>query len=343
MNKKQEIQYHLIFWILFIILEVFSDIVFKDNLDSFNLYLLHNIEFLLLQIGVFYIVYSWLAPKCVPQKKWGNLFLGLLGILLLFAALRYIFEEVILYAITGYHNYYPDSLRPLYYIFDNSYYAFRIFLLALVFYFVKHLLNTKQEINALKLKKKQAELRALKSQLSPHFLFNTLNSFYAEALDVNSKLSDDILKLSEMLRYITYEQEKEFVFLKEELRFLENYISLFQRRFDDNLFIEKSFPKNTKNYKIPALLLLHFIENTFKHGVLDNREEPVFLKLTIMDEYLEFSLNNAIKTDQHLDVGGIGYKNIEQRLHLLFKKTYELKHFQKENRYFVFLKIPLKN
>ncbi len=342
MNKKQEIQYHLIFWLLFVLMEVFSDIVFKNNLDSFNLYLLHNIEFLLLQIGVFYLVYLWLAPKSIPQRKWGYLFLGLLGLLLLFAGMRYFLEEVILYSITGYHNYYPDSLRPLYYIFDNSYYAFRIFLLALVFYFVKFLLNTKQEINQLKLKKKQAELRALKSQLSPHFLFNTLNSFYADTLELSPKLSDDILKLSEMLRYITYEQKSEFVFLTDELRFLNNYISLFQRRFDNNLFIKKSFPKNTTDYKIPALLLLHFVENAFKHGVLDNKEQPVSLEMKIVGDELEFKINNFIKENENLDNQGIGYKNIKHRLDLLFKKNYQLKHFQKENRYFVCLKIPLR-
>lgn len=341
MNKKQEIQYHLIFWILFILMEIFSDIVFKNNLDSFNLYLLHNIEFLFLQISFFYIVYLWLAPKYIPQKKWGSLVLGLAGILLLFAGMRYFLEEVLLYSITGYHNYYPNSLRPLYYIFDNSYYAFRIFLLALVFYFVKHLLTTKQEINQLKLKKKQAELRALKSQLSPHFLFNTLNSFYADALEVNSKLSDDILKLSEMLRYVTYENENDFVLLKDELHFLNNYITLFQRRLDGNLVIQTAFPKQPNKYKVPALLLLHFVENAFKHGILDAKEQPIKLSIAIIEGRLIFKISNAFESSQRFDARGIGYKNIQKRLEILFKKSYTLEHLQEENRYFVSLEIPL--
>jgi len=341
MNKKQEIRYHIIFWVLFLLMEVFSDIVFKNAIEKPNEYLLHNLEFLVLQMGIFYLVYLKIAPKTIPVKKWAYLILALILCILLFAGLRYVLEEIVLYKITGFHNYYPNSLRPLFYIFDNSYYAFRIILLSLVFYFVKHQLKVNQQYNELKLEKKQAELQILKSQLSPHFLFNTLNSFYADALEVNSKLSDDILKLSEMLRYVTYQNE-EFVLLKDELNFLNNYIILFKRRFEGGLFIKSSYPEFTKPYKVPTLFLIHFIENAFKHGVLNDAKNPIQLHIEIIKEQLVFKIENAFKPQDNYDERGIGYKNITQRLQLMFGKDYQLKHFQKENKYFVELQLPLK-
>lgn len=341
MNKKQEIRYHIIFWILFLLMEVFSDIVFKNAIENPNEYLLHNLEFLVLQMGIFYLVYLKIAPVTIPVKKWAYLILALILCILLFAGLRYVLEEIVLFKITGFHNYYPNSLRPLFYIFDNSYYAFRIILLSLVFYFVKHQLKVNQQYNELKLEKKQAELQVLKSQLSPHFLFNTLNSFYADALDVNSKLSDDILKLSEMLRYVTYQNE-EFVLLKDELNFLNNYIILFKRRFEGSLYIKNSYPEFTKPYKVPTLLLIHFVENAFKHGVLNDAKNPIQLHIEIVKEQLVFKIENAFKPQDNYDENGIGYKNITQRLQLMFGKNYQLKHFQKENKYFVELQLPLK-
>lgn len=341
MNKKQEIRYHIIFWVLFLLMEVFSDIVFKNAIENPNEYLLHNLEFLVLQMGIFYLVYLKIAPVTIPVKKWAYLILALILCILLFAGLRYVLEEIVLFKITGFHNYYPNSLRPLFYIFDNSYYAFRIILLSLVFYFVKHQLKVNQQYNELKLEKKQAELQVLKSQLSPHFLFNTLNSFYADALDVNSQLSDDILKLSEMLRYVTYQNE-EFVLLKDELNFLNNYIILFKRRFEEGLFIKNSYPEFTKPYKVPTLLLIHFVENAFKHGVLNDAKNPIQLHIEIVKEQLVFKIENAFKPQDNYDENGIGYKNITQRLQLMFGKNYQLKHFQKENKYFVELQLPLK-
>jgi LytS/YehU family sensor histidine kinase len=246
-----------------------------------------------------------------------------------------------LFKITGFHNYHPNSLRPFFYVFDNSYYAFRIFLLGLVFYFVKHQLKVNQQLHQLTLEKKQAELQVLKSQLSPHFLFNTLNSFYADALEVDSKLSDDILKLSEMLRYVTYGSE-DFVLLKDELNFLDNYIALFKRRFDGQLFIHKSFPKNVNGYQVPSLLFIHFVENAFKHGILNDKENPIQFQIEIRQEHLVFKIENTFRPQAHYAEKGIGYKNISQRLNLMFKKQYNLEHFQKENKYFVKLKFPLK-
>lgn len=189
-------------------------------------------------------------------------------LILVFAGLRYLLEEVILFEITGNHNYFGNSRRFTFYVYDNSFFATRILILSFAFYLVKRMLKTNQQLAQLEIEKKQAELQSLKSQLSPHFLFNTLNSLYSDLYDTSPKAGADILKLSEMLRYVTYENEHDEVLLKDEIQFLQNYIDLFQRRFDHEANIEVYFPKEIGSEKIPSLMLIHFVENAFKHGIL---------------------------------------------------------------------------
>ena len=341
MNEKQEIRYHLLFWGLFVGMDLYFEFLL-GKYETFSLWLLlHKIGFFFLQALIFYWVYLGVAPYTIPQKRWLKLIGGIVISIFLFAGIRYVIEEVIIYQITGAHNYSDYSRRWLFYIYDNSYYAFRIILLSLVFYGVKYLLTVNQELHQLQLDKKQAELRVLKSQLSPHFLFNTLNSFYADALEVDLNLSNDILKLSEMLRYITYENDTEIVPLKGELTFLQHYIALFERRFDNKLYIESRFPENPGEYQIPSLLLIHFIENTFKHGILDDPLQPVWLDISIDNMYLKMEVKNAVKAGDNYDEKGIGYKNIRQRLDLIFGKTYTLNIDEEKNYFKVFLQFPL--
>src|SRR5699024_5878190 len=108
---------------------------------------------------------------------------------------------------------------------------------------LKEFWDHQKKVNALVLKNKQAELENLKSQLSPHFLFNTLNSFYADLMDKEPETANDILSLSDMLRYITYENESGVAGLAQEIEFLKNYIGLFSRRFDYKLAVKASFPE----------------------------------------------------------------------------------------------------
>ncbi|MFD1094629.1 sensor histidine kinase [Salegentibacter chungangensis] len=342
MTKKQEITYHIIFWALFILMDVFFNFVIKDTLpQSLEWHLLHLFFFILLQAIIFYLNYSLIAPVTIPKRKWKYLILSQLLVIGLFTGLRFLFEEVIIYNLTGIHNYKQASRAFGFYLFDNSYYALRVIILALIFYMVKHVLNTNQRMNELKLQKKKAELQNLKAQLSPHFLFNTLNSFYSDLYDKAPETSNDILKLSEMLRYVTYENEQDQVTLKDEVTFLQNYIDLYQRRFDNKAHIKVSFPQGLTNRKIPSLLLIHFIENAFKHGILTDKEHPVIIKLETRNDRLILSTENAFKENTNYDRKGIGYKNIQKRLDLLFRENYRLDIEEQDDYFKVKLDIPL--
>lgn len=228
-----------------------------------------------------------------------------------------------------------------FYFYDNSYYAIRVILLSMVFYFVKMIWNTNKKISELQLGKKQAELQNLKNQLSPHFLFNTLNSFYSDMMDTQPKIAEDVLKLSDMLRYVTYENEQDKVFLKDEIQFIQNYIDLFSRRFDNQLAIEFQVSENESMAKIPSLLLIHFVENALKHGIANDTDKPVRIDLKTEEKRLLFSVANYFRPSENYDETGIGYKNIRQRLELLFPKNHTLEVQKTNDFYKVELNIPL--
>jgi LytS/YehU family sensor histidine kinase len=206
---------------------------------------------------------------------------------------------------------------------------------------VKVIWNANQNMNELLLQKKQVELQNLKNQLSPHFMFNTLNSFYSDLMDVQPQVATDILKLSEMLRYITYENENDTVFLQDEVLFIRNYIALFSRRFDHQLVVDFQVEDVGGKTQVPALLLIHFVENALKHGISTDREKPVTIRLKTENDQLTFSVENDYITSEHYDEPGIGYKNIRQRLELLFPKKHTLVINQTQTSYKVELQIPL--
>lgn len=341
MTRKREILYHVVFWILFIAMDQLLEALTSPNDNSHLWSSLQSLAFTLVHVVIFYLNYSLIGPRTIPYKKWKLFITAQVLIIFLFPALRYILEEIVVYNITGFHNYSENSRNLVYYIYDNTYYSFRIILLSAVFYFIKYSWNTNIQVTQLLLEKKQAELQVLKNQLSPHFLFNTLNSFYSDLYDTQPRVANDILKLSEMLRYVTYDNENDMVVLKDDIEFLQNYIALLKRRFDDTIFVTFTYPENTTSYKIPSLLLIHFVENAFKHGILHDESKPVSINLTVQNNRLVFAVTNSFDHNEHYDEPGIGLKNIQQRLNLLFPNDHELEIIEGKNTYSIILNIPL--
>jgi two-component system LytT family sensor kinase len=341
MTRKREISIHAGFWLMFFGLNFLFDFMSLEN-KSIDLWTaLQIIGFALLQIVIFYSNYCVICPGTVPQKRWVLLVFGQLLLIILFALFRHVIEEVVIFKITGVHNYTEESRLTLYYVYDNTFYSVRIILLSLVFYFVKTIWNTNQKMNELTIQKKQVELQNLKNQLSPHFMFNTLNSFYADLMDVQPQIANDILKLSEMLRYITYENESDTVLLKDEILFIQNYIALFSRRYDNRPAVVFRADGVDDETQIPSLLLIHFVENALKHGAAMDAEKPVKIQLKKEEDRLNFLVENYFITGQHYDEPGIGYKNIRQRLELLFPQKHTLHIRQTQDFYSVELQIPV--
>ncbi|WP_025741971.1 sensor histidine kinase [Aquimarina pacifica] len=209
-------------------------------------------------------------------------------------------------------------------------------LLALKFY------RNQQQLLKRNEQKKTAELSALKNQLNPHFLFNTLNNLYALALKKSDQTASVIAKLSDILDYMLYRCDDTFVALEKEVELIENYLTLEEVRYSDRVHIV--FDKQIVNpVKIAPLLLLTFIENAFKHGVVQEiNTAKIWIKIIQNENCVVFQIKNTIPNQVQTvttNTHGIGLQNVKQQLNLLYPDAHELDIQEDEHFYTVDLRI----
>jgi len=209
--------------------------------------------------------------------------------------------------------------------------AFKLLKLNLANAEVTRVLETR--ILETQLKLKEQELNYLKMQIQPHFLFNTLNTLYGFALRKSDQTPEMILKLSNLLDYLLYEIDKPQVLLIKEVQHIQDYISLEQMRFSDRLDINFVTDKIPETQTIAPMLLLPFIENSFKHGSIIEGKLKVEIQLQILSNTLRFIVKNS-SIGSISDTNGIGLKNIKKRLDLLYPYEHTLI-IEKSNGYFV--------
>lgn len=187
---------------------------------------------------------------------------------------------------------------------------------------------------------KEAELKLLKAQLNPHFLFNTLNNLYGLSVIKSDKLPDLMLKLSDLLRYSLYDTKELFVPLEKEIQYLENYISLERIRLEDQTNIQFNCKGKMEACSIAPMLLIVFVENAFKHlGTNKSNISKVLVDLHVDDEKLIFKCVNSIDEvslkEKDLEKGksGIGLQNAKKRLGLIYPEKHQLKIEQTKENY----------
>ncbi len=202
-----------------------------------------------------------------------------------------------------------------------------------------------QEKKTLRAKTTQAELQALKNQINPHFLFNTLNNLYALTLKKSDDAPDVVLKLSDMMRYMLYEGNAGMVSLRREIEYLQNYIDLEKIRQPKHFEISFEITGEPGSHKIPPLLFLPFVENSIKHGLNNSIEKGyIHIKLTINESTLLFQVKNSINptsSKKASGIGGVGIPNVKNRLKLLYPDSFELSILPSETEYDVSLKLNL--
>jgi len=196
---------------------------------------------------------------------------------------------------------------------------------------------------------KQSELNLLQSQLSPHFLFNTLNNMYGISITQHERVPALLLKLSDLLRYSVYDTKKPFVSVKEELEYIYNYISFEKLRISDRLVLQTDIETITDpNITITPMVLIVFIENAFKHAKNTlNQKIYVGIGLKIAGSDILFTVKNSYShAKQEANTihtsSGLGVANTIRRLNLLYEGDYELNQFVKDNLYIVELRLKIK-
>ncbi|GAB5401081.1 MAG: hypothetical protein Aureis2KO_26660 [Aureisphaera sp.] len=185
--------------------------------------------------------------------------------------------------------------------------------------------NSKKEAEALRQEKKEAELKFLKAQTNPHFLFNSLNSIYGLALGKSNKTPSLILKLSNILSYTLYDVNTKWVDLEKEIELIENIIDLEKERFGKRVDILFDKKGDVEGLKIPPLILIPLVENAFKHGVKDEVGKGwIHIEIQVEGSKLLFTIQNTIPKN-HLvkNMGGLGLTNVSRRLDLIYSDNKE--------------------
>jgi sensor histidine kinase YesM len=220
--------------------------------------------------------------------------------------------------------------------------GFLTYLLSFVFRIAIAYFSLKQQSEKILAQKSQAELNLLKSQVQPHFLFNTLNNIYYEAYREAPRTAKLIERLSDIMRYFVDESPKDEVSLQTEIQFIENYIALEKIRIRHETEINFVKDYNGES-RIPPMLLMTFVENIFKHGIdKSSSDNKIDISLIHQDGYLLFQTYNRIPKKQAQDAShGFGIENLRKRLTLLYGTEFELNIDCTGKQFTAFLKVPL--
>jgi len=326
LNKIGQLLLHALFWVavLFFYVAFFG----FDSAD-FNYILSFSLFLMPITIATTYVFIYKLIPEYLITKRY--FLFGLYGLYALIVSTYLIVLSVFLGLVYLSNFQYSDMApvsRSLLFVAISVYLvvivvsAFKLLKLNL-----KHSEETKKLENKIletQLKLKEQELKYLKMQIHPHFLFNTLNTMYGFALKKADETPEMILKLSNLLDYLLYKIDKPFVLLKDDIDHIKDYIELEKMRFNDTLKIDFTTNTVSEDLKIAPMLLLPFVENSFKHGILKSGELKVKIYLHCEEKIIHFNIENT-SSKTEIPSKGIGLINIKKRLDLLYRDNYKLK------------------
>lgn len=228
----------------------------------------------------------------------------------------------------------------------NTLYNFSIVLFYLAFATALNLskqwYRQREVLRQVKLEKLHTELEYLKAQLNPHFLFNSINTVFFQIDKHNTEARETLAKFSDMLRYQLYECNEDKIAIEKEIQYLKNYTALQRLRKDEHYIIDFSVADSVKNFSLPPLLLIPFIENAFKHGS-NFTDNPNLITITLHKHHTTFQLQviNTIEHRQPSHRGGIGLKNVQRRLELLFPGRHTLDIQQQDTEFRITLTLEI--
>lgn len=317
MNKAQQVFLHSIVWLAIL---VFFVLLSSRNGDLHQAIVIF-VYFGVFNIAIFYINYLYILPKYLSERKYWICGINIILLILVSGLVKYgfayLFKETILLRGEGQISFWQYFTGA---IFTGIFFVF----LSTAFKFsVDWFLNEKVKKN-LENEKLVAELAFLKSQINPHFLFNSLNNIYSLAYQKSDRAPEAIMKLSEIMRYMLQESNEPLVKLAREIRYLENYIELQKLRFKGDAYVDLKVTGDCMDQEIAPLILISFVENAFKHGVASDPQNPINIAITVYDNNLLFKISNKKTSLNKDESSGIGLNNVRRRLDLLYGGSYEL-------------------
>jgi two-component system, LytTR family, sensor kinase len=337
MDKKKglvfryRIWWHVLFWVAWYF---FYIVTYSSGMPE-KYQFLQNLYLLPVRMGATYLLLYWILPKFLLRKKY-FLFTVLASI---HAVLFGLFVWLVLYFATDMH--YRETLPFIRSIVLN----YQIPATAAAIYMFKRWYLIQQYSSNLEKEKLEAELKFLKSQIHPHFLFNTLNNLYALTLKKSNLAPDMVIQLSNLLEYMLYTGKESEVRLNDELNQIRGYIDLEKLRFGKRLQISLDIDKKIDGLLIAPLILLPFVENSFKHGPGNDLKSPfIAIKAEMKYRTLHFSISNSYSNDTgrfEEYTERIGLKNVRRRLELIYPQKHQLKIKQEHDIFTVDLRLEL--
>ncbi len=332
---SKKVVYHSLIWISYIIA-----LLVLDSGEQGLLMILKNTAIhIFFLIAIIYFNYIYLITRFLFQKK----YFIYLSLIVLTALVAMPLEMICLYWNSS--NDLDTQLELLSHQTGHFIFLLVALFLSTIVKIIKEWILQQRIQKDLEYKNLQSELTFLKSQINPHFLFNTLNSIYALTLKKSDNAPEIVLRLSEMMRYMLYKSNEKEVPLKQEIQYIENYLALERVRYGDKVQIAFEYAgDDPSRYQIAPLLFIPFLENSFKHGLSQSITHGfVECLLYIEDHSLDFTIQNSKTTerDERYFKGGIGLSNVKRRLKLIYPNRYKLDIEETEEIYLVNLKIDL--
>ena len=340
---KFKISSHILFWLCSIIFAISAFYVASDhklalNCDLILRALIPNIGFAL----AVYLNLYLLIPKFLKTK---NYIFYTFWLLITLAISAILIQWIFVFTIQK-----KGFAEQLIQMFSTHFFTAAFYVgITSLFKFVKDWLQLQEmtlRITQIEREKLEAELNTLKSQLNPHFLFNSLNNIYSLALTNSPRTPEIILKLSDLMRHVLYESRENFIPVKDELNFLTNFIELQKIRLNNQIDIQCTIEGNIPELKVIPLIFEPFIDNAFKHGLRNPATSPyihisIHFQYQIMHFRIENNFSNTL-APKTIKSSGIGLKNIERRLEFLYgRDQYKYEINKTEDTFAIVLEVKL--
>ena len=311
-------------FLLVVLLEIMSGWLAKDNFETSYSFYLWNIKYATYIMGLIWINHFLLIPFFLDKRRYLLYVIFFIGSIILVA-------------------FFKTYGKPWSSVSKVSFFFLYTTGTGMAAFFLRRNLLIKRE-NAEKEKlQKESELKYLKEQVNPHFLFNSLNSIYALSRQSSPETPELVMQLSELMRYQLESSKKDYVLLRKEIEFIENYLLLEEKRLSNRCHIELVIDGDFKELKIAPMLLIPFVENAIKHGAQStNQQSTIDISVLIEHKSLHLSIiNTKPKIINVTKREGMGLENVKRRLNLLYPNNHVLKIKDSEKKYKVALSVDL--
>lgn len=343
-NQLYEVIFHILFWVIHFVYRLYLMGYFYtyDSDEFYTQSLLLPVRIGATYFTIYFVLRRYLFRKRLP----GFLFWLIVSVIVTVFIRRIVLYEVI-FSFAPQLNYDQIVFWNFKSITHSVIYIYPVITLAVIIYVVLEWFKKEKLRLETQKEKLEAELKYLKNQINPHFLFNTINNIYSLVLEKSTKAPAALLKLSDMLNYLLYESNTDKIHLSKEIQNLQDYIELEKFRYGDKLKVIFNYEVRSGDLSIPPLLLLPFVENSFKHGAGESLKNS-WIHITLNEEnhHLIFKVENSV--DENVAIkngenGGIGLSNVKKRLELMFHNKHKLKTLKSSESFIMILQLDLRN